>query len=412
MLDWASRQMAEPTDRNVYILGAGFSAPAGAPLIYSFLERSREFLNNPPAALNNDGLAHFKRVFEFKEKIAKAREKMSVDLDDIEELFGLVEMSCRLGSASVEARNSMIYVIAKTLELCTTPRKPRGRIGFEMEQARAKSSSFYGEPYAEIQTPGMGNERITVDVYDFFALLIGGALDDSAANSNRKDVVITFNYDLILDDALLRVRKFPDYCHSGEESKQPGGLLFLKLHGSTNWAVCLHCAKPVTFVEKLTRSFSELDAVRCPHCGRGECQALLIPPSWDKTGHREVMQPVWAAAVKELRRATRICIIGYSMPRSDAFFRYLLTVALAENHQLERLIVVDYSAPRQLTFGDEEPAVEPNPVGQKWEKLLDSKFRTRRFHFRDLGFAHWLTQHARADLRRGEQVLAINMYGG
>ena len=139
MLDWASRQMAEPTDRNVYILGAGFSAPAGAPLIYSFLERSREFLNNPPAALNNDGLAHFKRVFEFKEKIAKAREKMSVDLDDIEELFGLVEMSCRLGSASVEARNSMIYVIAKTLELCTTPRKPRGRIGFEMEQARAKS---------------------------------------------------------------------------------------------------------------------------------------------------------------------------------------------------------------------------------------------------------------------------------
>ena len=101
------------------------------------------------------------------------------------------------------------------------------------------------------------------------------------------------------------------------------------------------------------------------------------------------------------------------MPASDAFFRYLLTVALSENHQLERLIVVDYTPPIPMNFGDES-LVPPkrNPVGEKWEELLDPTFQKRRFHFRDGGLAMWLTQEARNDLKRGGDVLSINLYGG
>jgi hypothetical protein len=404
--------MPEATDRNVYILGAGFSAPAGAPVIYTFLERSREFLNNPPRELTPDGLAHFKRVFEFKERIAKAREKISVDLDNIEDLFGVVEMSCRLGSEPIQTRNSMIYVIAKTLELCTEPRQPRGRVGFEMLHERAKRASLDIEDVVVRQSQPNRNEQFTVDLYDFFALLISGALDDPTLRQNRNDVVITFNYDLIIDDALYRVNRPADYGHPLSERSSNAAFPILKLHGSTNWAVCPQCGKPVVSFHKLTRSFSELTAMPCPTCNRNKCQALLIPPSWDKTGHREVMQPVWTAAVNELKRATRICIIGYSMPDSDAFFRYLLTVALADNHHMERLVVVDYSPAAPISFGDENRGRKRNAVGLKWKGLLDATFQERRFVFRETGFSQWLSQHARYDLKRGDDILSTSLYGG
>jgi hypothetical protein len=44
--------MNEATDRNVFILGAGFSAGAGAPLIQDFLDRSRELHDDPSRSLS------------------------------------------------------------------------------------------------------------------------------------------------------------------------------------------------------------------------------------------------------------------------------------------------------------------------------------------------------------------------
>jgi hypothetical protein len=43
----------ETRDHNVYILGAGFSSDAGAPLINDFLDRSREFFDNPDSVLDS-----------------------------------------------------------------------------------------------------------------------------------------------------------------------------------------------------------------------------------------------------------------------------------------------------------------------------------------------------------------------
>src|SRR3979490_2180728 len=103
---------------NVYILGAALSRDAGAPLVHDFLDRSREFFENPDSALDPQEREHFQQVFEFKREVARAREKFRIDLDDIEQLFGLVEMSHRLGASTSPApRDAMVYLIAKTLQL-------------------------------------------------------------------------------------------------------------------------------------------------------------------------------------------------------------------------------------------------------------------------------------------------------
>src|SRR5712692_11246078 len=97
----------------------------------------------------------------------------------------------------------------------------------------------------------------------------------------------------------------------------------------------------VILSDKVTDSPAEFEALQCPDCRRHTFVPLLIPPSWDKSGYAEIIAPVWKRAVDELKSATRICVVGYSIPETDAFFKYLITMALAGNHQLYKLVVVD-----------------------------------------------------------------------
>jgi hypothetical protein len=136
----------------------------------------------------------------------------------------------------------------------------------------------------------------------------------------------------------------------------------------------------------------------------------LIPPSWDKSEYQTITATVWAKAVDELRSATRICIIGYSMPQSDLFFKYLLTLALSQNHRLFKLVVVDLVQP---------PAPEPFEQGVKsisnlesrYQELLNPLFRGRRFSFHPEGFEQFIcTGQARPVLGRGEVLGSTECY--
>ena len=385
--------MSSPTDRNVFILGAGASSDAGAPLIYDFLERSRQFLNNPPSALDEYGLAQFRQVFDFKREMARSREKISVDLDNIEDLFGLVEMSCRLGQTGRDTRKSTVYLIVKTLELCLEPRRNRPHLGFRVE--RGHLSELEGVSYAKRDSSD--DPRFTIDMYEYLALMLAGRLDIPERRRGREDVVITFNYDLLIDDALQQVDLLPWYgpgFHDPPEP-QPNSVQLLKLHGSANWAFCPECKKPILRYHKVTHFVVRLGQLSCPVCG-ASCQPLLVPPSWDKTEYSDTMSPVWKLAVEKLKTATRICVVGYSIPDSDAFFRHLITLALADNHQLERLIVVD----------------KDSKVEMKWKRLLDPVFRQRRFTFSGQGFALYLAgQRSCSDLNRGEYIRDNRLYG-
>lgn len=127
-------QTPEPRDRNVYILGAGFSSPAGAPLINEFLGRSRAFLDQPMGSVgqaNREQRAPFEAVFAYKREMSPTRAKVRLDLDNIEELFGLVEISYRLNESQQHLRDSMALMISRTLEWATEDEscRPQVRIG-------------------------------------------------------------------------------------------------------------------------------------------------------------------------------------------------------------------------------------------------------------------------------------------
>jgi NAD-dependent SIR2 family protein deacetylase len=388
--------MDEVRDRNVYILGAGFSAPAGVPVIHDFIDRSRIYFDDPSSSMDKTEREHFKRFLEFKRKMSQAREKVTIDLDNIEELFGLVEISQRLGHESIETRTSTVYVIAKTLELATRSQRV-GEIDFRANEEILKKR---GKPPEGFYKPdGFSEEVLAADPYLYFASLASGLLDDPNRQTSRANTFITFNYDLLLDDALRKVGIAPDYrlpkqntVVEDQESQPTTTCSVLKLHGSTNWGICASCqARVVVLTEKATASAAQFRARACPNCRQSEFQPMLIPPSWDKSEYRELMKPIWSKAVEELKLASRICIIGYSMPPTDSFFKYLITLALAENHNLYRFIVVDKN---------------PN-IAARYKNLLEPVFRERRFFpFDDqVGFVSFLSDgRSCAELGRGELV--------
>jgi len=92
-----------------------------------------------------------------------------------------------------------------------------------------------------------------------------------------------------------------------------------------------------------------------------------VPPSWDKSEYSKIMQPVRKRAVDALKTATRICAIGYSMPETDAFFKFLLTLGLAENDRLYKLIVVDRLQSATVPSGQ-------ITIETRWREMLEGVF--------------------------------------
>jgi hypothetical protein len=115
------------------------------------------------------------------------------------------------------------------------------------------------------------------------------------------------------------------------------------------------------------------------------------------------MQPVWQKAVDALKTATRICVIGYSMPETDAFFKFLLALGLAENDRLYKLVVVDLA--HRIHAGTNTPErASSKPIEDKWRELLERVFADRRFYFHEVGMANFVRTMLCAELNRGEQV--------
>jgi hypothetical protein len=164
--------------------------------------------------------------------------------------------------------------------------------------------------------------------------------------------VMTFNYDLGLDYAIHCANLSVDYC-LGPAHPTVSGVPLLKLHGSLNWRECpkCHAVVPIPVDRSLTDHFHVTvdQSVRVlvrkahvRHCDEDVKSApVLVPPTWNKTEHHRQISPVWGRAARELSEAENIIVMGYSLPNSDAFFRYLYALGSVGDSRVRRFWVYD-----------------------------------------------------------------------
>lgn len=328
--------MAEVTGTTVYVLGAGASCHTGAPLLADFLVSARA-LTGGRYQENLEYKDSFKNIFNWIDTLRSASYYVEFDLDNLEHIFSLAEMQKQIGSEEGQKLcQDLKHVIVETLD--------RNILG------TLKGKTFEPDP-----------------IYSNFV----GALDhinkqrrkrtNQAHGTFEKDTIITFNYDVILDHAFGP--KNYDYCINEEYS--PGKFKILKLHGSANWGICSGCdRRPIQTAtpsplasgadydyEALAENGEKLPfkmvthAMKYHKCGKcGETEVLepyIIPPTWSKKIENSQLERVWKTAVDEIAKACQLIIIGYSMPPTDTFLQYLLTLGLANNPTLHRIVVVN-----------------------------------------------------------------------
>jgi len=143
------------------------------------------------------------------------------------------------------------------------------------------------------------------------------------------DSIITLNYDVTVETSLLNLRGTFDYAlpRGACVVDWPGvdvlsGTKVLKLHGSMNWMRCFPsedgqqaCGR--VFVRPLTKIYSYGgDTFEICSCGQGSLDALIVPPAHVKAFGGTLLERVWRVAAGELRCAVELFVIGYSLPRA------------------------------------------------------------------------------------------------
>lgn len=281
-------------DSVVYIVGAGFSAPLGLPVMSNFLLKAKDMY-----AVDPGGYAHFQEIFKQVDGMARIKNYFSSDLFNIEEILSVLEMERHGGSG--ESAELFTGLIRDVIEFYTPPLK-------------VAQAEFEGAPVDNVF-------GATWKQYGYFVLgLLGKNLKEWRTNEiisaklqplkahDTKYSIVTLNYDVIFETAADRVGEFEPSGIPERFKVYPG---------------------PKTGVEgpDLCKLHGGLDS------------GIIVPPTWNKTLHPDI-EPAWKRAHEILKEANHLRFLGYSLPEADAYVRYLLKSAIMRAPHLKQIDVL------------------------------------------------------------------------
>ncbi|MBI1952898.1 MAG: SIR2 family protein [Candidatus Omnitrophica bacterium] len=169
--------------------------------------------------------------------------------------------------------------------------------------------------------------------------------DALAAALQPRDVILSFNYDCLMDRALQKhsgkrwsagrgygfeikkgIEGWQNRAGKGRIAKE--SILLLKMHGSLNW-------------DRRWRGYTKLRSEPYTSDVRGSNE--IIPPIWNKdiAGDNK-LAGVWKMARMALRRGPILLVVGYSVPETDLLSQALIRVATSEgSRKLSHLIIAN-----------------------------------------------------------------------
>lgn len=306
--------MQNAVPRTVVIFGAGASRSAGGPLMNDFLDKMEEVhVRGWSQPYQED----FERVLKAHYELQRVFAKSTLDLDNIEVLYSAFEMAALLKtsfrgldlSIGTELTASIRRAIVRTLE-CSMPLQMKDRA-----VVAPPHYSILADAIAQSQRPPL--------------------------STRRKITLATFNYDTSLDLALSEAHLEIDYViGTATPTHAQGHVEVLKLHGSLNWGSegddHIDVVQPRDFLRR--REMIGPDLYRTDFLGSGgHGDPLIVPPSWSKSAHYNPIRGVWSRAAQRLSEADTIIVVGYSLPRTDEFFRYLYALGTLSQTRIKHI---------------------------------------------------------------------------
>lgn len=317
-------------DKVVYVLGAGFSAPLGLPVMSNFLEKSKDMF-----ALEPNRYGSFANVFKTIDRMYKSKGYYNADLFNIEEILSILEMSEQLGHE--DEKSSFIQYIIDVIEHFTPKLEFHNLTGgwtakiFGQGREAEGKLNRYGYFVGSLLNLAMSRNSEG----DFFCNRSGDA------NRQAYYSVITLNYDLILENSFSYLHQYfgadKRIGFSQQTYQDHRDTYLAKLHGSADTGV-------------------------------------IVPPTWNK-GLNEQIRPAWRLAYNLLTEANHIRIIGYSLPIADAYIKYLLKAAIVHCEHLKSLDILCLDGDGSVEQRYNEFIIFPKKRfknGSVWDYLVDN----------------------------------------
>lgn len=350
--------------KNIFILGAGASKEAGAPLMDDFLNEAQNLLDLNK--IGNEYKKDFERIFNIISDLKPIYYAVKIDLDNIENLFAALEMGNlldKLPKTSKEEAESLLKTIKRFIFITLEK-----TIKFPVRNEKVYPNENYGKLVELIMEL---NQNV------------------SPPNTNKCSV-ITFNYDLALDYALYSY--FSGSINYGlPKINHQTGPLLLKLHGSSNWVKCQECEHisfwslndffskfHYLFLKNVKFAFLDVasklisSGLKCCNCDKKiKSEPYIVPPTWSKTEYYKDISVIWKRAALELSEAENIFICGYSLRESDLFFKYLFGLSLIGETRIRRFWV----------FNPDESDIICNRFKNFIGTAIEKKFRFEKKKF-------------------------------
>ena len=276
------------TSKVVYILGAGFSAPLGLPVMSDFLSRSKDLYFEDP-----ERFKHFNKVFLEIHRMARAKNYLEIDLFNIEQILSILDMEDYASGTS--HRDDFTKYLADTISTLTPTTSAKSPL----------PGNWDDWLFAE-------DDRVRAYCYWLAGLLgiwirstkwTGMFALEEIPDPGFDYGIITLNYDLVLENCLDLINNQVDNGELRFRGTVDGeGFPVAKLHGS-------------------------IDLVN------------IVPPTWQKLAGPEV-RDAWKLAVHLLTRANEVRVLGFSLPETDGYVKYLLSLGAMRAPHLKQIDVI------------------------------------------------------------------------
>lgn len=294
----------QPRKSVVYILGAGFSAPWGIPVMRRFVDVARTLRRSNPQ------LKDFSAIIDRIRGTRTANEYFNHDHTNIEHALSLLEMTDTLVGNDI--RRDLVEFIIQVIKETTLPapdfspeKMPakKWEMVFTLNQKWQGYCAFLASLAHLKFTEGLDYAQRGIHV-------------ESSPTSTRYSVV-SLNYDLLLENvSSFLVNQYWWDSHSGPplESSIRSSVWprFIKLHGSV----------------------SDPESI--------------IPPTFNKGLYGSDIPETWRAAYDLIAEANEIRILGYSLPETDSYIKYLLMAATNRHMDLDRIDWISLDLDGQL----------------------------------------------------------------
>jgi hypothetical protein len=273
----------------VFFIGAGFSAPFGLPIMSNFINKARDLYFSDTSKYSDIG-----NTLELIEKYSVVKNYMHIDLHNIEDLLSISYMESLLKNTELMKHiNDFIKIVIESY----TDGVTNGVVNF---------TQYISNLNVQMGTRSF---RTVADKGEIREFVPSGRLFD-----NSRFSVITLNYDLLIENAL---------AHLSTEY----GEFYIKQN------------VPNVFDKFFTKS-KDVSGMGIPMAKlHGSIDGVIVPPTWNKNINEHI-EGDWKLATNLLSDATHIIFLGYSLPPTDNYIRFLLSSSLNINKKLKNISVI------------------------------------------------------------------------